>query len=101
MPVRAAHRLLMVSEIPWMSSSRLASGTTILYGHRIGRHGVCSEVSPISNAYHPSAQLTTRKVMIDGKKNTTYATESMMPLVRVDHFSKKKSVLMCAPLCRA
>ena len=30
MPVRAAYTLLIVSETPWMSSSRQASGTTIL-----------------------------------------------------------------------
>jgi hypothetical protein len=70
MPVRTAHTLLMVSDTPWISSSRQASGTTILNGHRIGRHGVCSEVSPIWNAYQPSFQLTIRKVRIAGKKNT-------------------------------
>src|SRR4030095_10952144 len=56
-PVRAADRLFRSSEMPWMSSSRIASGTTILNGHRIGRQGVCSEVSPIVNAYQPSFQL--------------------------------------------
>jgi hypothetical protein len=40
-------------------------------------------------------------MMSEGKKNTTYATESIMPLVRTDHFSKKKSVRICAPLCSA
>ena len=39
--------------------------------------------------------------MNEGKKNTRYAVESMTPLVRIDHFSKKKSVRMCAPLCSA
>ena len=39
--------------------------------------------------------------MNDGKKNTRYAIESMMPLVLTDHRSKKKSVRMCAPLCSA
>ena len=57
--------------MPWISSSRQVSGTTALNGHRIGRHGVCSEVSPILNAYQASCQLTTsRNMMSDGKKNT-------------------------------
>src|SRR5215510_11099076 len=91
----------MSSEIPWISSSSTASGTTILNGHRIGRQGVCSEVSLIWNAYHPSLQLTKKNTSNDGKKNTMYATESIVPLVLIDQFSKKKSVRMCAPLCSA
>src|SRR5688572_32540678 len=101
MPVRTAHTLLMVSETPWMRSSRQASGTTILNGHRIGRHGVCSEVSPIEKEYQPSFQLTMRNTKIEGKKNTRYEIESISPLVRIDQRSKKKSVRICAPFSSA
>jgi len=47
----------MVSDTPWMSSSRQANGTTHLKGHRIGRHGVCSEVSPISKEYQEKIEI--------------------------------------------
>ena len=45
----------MVSEMPWISSRRQVSGTTILKGQRIGRHGVCSESLADRNEYSPSS----------------------------------------------
>ena len=78
---------MISSDTPWISRNTQGSGTTDLYGHRIGRQGVCSEVSLISQAYQASPPLMTSSMKIDGKKNTMYEVASMMPLVFTDHFS--------------
>ena len=79
--------LLMVSDTPWIISITQVIGTTLLYGQRIGRHGVCSDISPMVKAYHASLPLATSSMMSEGKKKTMYEIESTMPLVLSDHFS--------------
>ena len=61
----------MVSETPWIISSRQVSGTTVLKGHSIGRHGVCSEISLMLKAYQASLPADHEQHESDGKKNTT------------------------------
>ena len=41
------------------------------------------------------------RITSDGKEEHQVRVESIMPFVRSDHFSQKKSVRMCAPLCSA
>ena len=52
-----------------MTSNRQVSGTTALNGHRIGRHGVCSDVSLIRNAYQTSSMVTKKNTINVGKNN--------------------------------
>src|SRR4029078_134884 len=86
------------SETPCTMKSSAASGTDARNGHRIGRHGDCSEVSPIWYAYHASSMLITISVIITGKKRSRYEPRSIMPFLRSGYLSHSMSVRTCAPL---
>src|SRR5207247_5995514 len=89
MPVRQAYALLIVSDTPWNISSTQVRGTTPLYGQRIGRHGVRSDVWLMVNEYQASLPLAASSMMSDGTKKRMYEIESTMPLVLADHASSK------------